>query len=57
LLDAPTISRHIVEDRLRDGFHVSDFHDVVLGSDMCPLPALEQTVTDWMASVGQGPPA
>ncbi len=46
--------RRNAEDRLGDGFELGSFHDVVLGNGMCPLPALERTVADWITAVGEG---
>jgi uncharacterized protein (DUF885 family) len=47
--------RRTAEDRLGDGFSVGGFHDAVLGNGMCPLPALEQTVADWIAAADDQP--
>ncbi len=43
--------RRTAESRLGDTFDLRDFHDIVLGSGMCPLPALARIVTDWTATV------
>jgi uncharacterized protein (DUF885 family) len=39
--------RRTAEARLGDAFDLRDFHDVILGSGMCPLPALARIVTAW----------
>ncbi|RZQ65787.1 DUF885 domain-containing protein [Amycolatopsis suaedae] len=41
--------RALAEQQLGDAFDVRDFHDVVLGSGLVPLPVLGDLVADWIA--------
>lgn len=44
--------RESAESRLGDRFRIEDFHDVVLGSGLVPLPILQDLVEDWVESSG-----
>jgi uncharacterized protein (DUF885 family) len=48
--------RRAAETRLGPRFEPAAFHDIVLGSGMTPLPALERTVDAWIASVRPADP-